>query len=124
MARCYANENFPLPVVQALRELGHDVLTVREAGTDNRGIDDEAVVAFAIAQQRIVITLNRRHFARLHREQPEHPGIIACTEDRDYGGLANRINAAIEQAGDLAGQLIRIYRPPNESDRLPVPKAP
>ena len=27
IARLYANENFPLPVVFALRELGHDVLT-------------------------------------------------------------------------------------------------
>lgn len=115
MARCYANENFPLPIVQALRELGHDVLTVREAGNDNRGIDDEAVVAFAIAQQRAIITLNRRHFARIHREHPQHAGIIACTEDRDYAGLAHRIHAAIEQADDFTGQLIRIYRPVTKS---------
>jgi hypothetical protein len=32
MARLYSNENFPLPVVQELRNFGHDVLTVREAG--------------------------------------------------------------------------------------------
>lgn len=32
MARLYANENFPLPVVTELRRLGHDVLTVRESG--------------------------------------------------------------------------------------------
>lgn len=30
MARLYANENFPLPVVEALRRLGHDVLTIQE----------------------------------------------------------------------------------------------
>ena len=28
MARLYANENFPLPVVGELRRLGHDVLTI------------------------------------------------------------------------------------------------
>ena len=33
MARLYANENFPLPVVEELRHLGHDVLTMQEAGT-------------------------------------------------------------------------------------------
>jgi hypothetical protein len=27
MAQFYSNENFPLPVVDKLRELGHDVLT-------------------------------------------------------------------------------------------------
>lgn len=32
MARLYANENFPLPVVEVLRRLGHDVLTAGEAG--------------------------------------------------------------------------------------------
>jgi hypothetical protein len=36
VARLYANENFPLRVVEALRQLGHDVLTVREAGHDNQ----------------------------------------------------------------------------------------
>lgn len=32
MARLYANENFPRQVAIILRELGHDVLTVQEAG--------------------------------------------------------------------------------------------
>jgi hypothetical protein len=32
MARLYSNENFPLPVVHRLRTLGHDVLTIQEAG--------------------------------------------------------------------------------------------
>lgn len=56
MARLYANENFPLAVVESLRLLGHDVLTVREAGTDNQRISDEAVLAFATAQQRAAVT--------------------------------------------------------------------
>ncbi len=32
MARIYANENFPLPVVEELRRLGHDVVTSLESG--------------------------------------------------------------------------------------------
>ena len=32
MARLYANENFPFPVVEELRKLGHDVLTIQETG--------------------------------------------------------------------------------------------
>lgn len=35
MARLYANENFPLPVVNELRRLGHDVLTTQD--TDRAG---------------------------------------------------------------------------------------
>ena len=31
MARLYADENFPFPAVEALRRLGHDVLTMTKA---------------------------------------------------------------------------------------------
>jgi len=31
MARLYADEDFPFPVVEKLRQLGHDVLTTPEA---------------------------------------------------------------------------------------------
>ena len=32
MARLYADENFPFPVVEELRRVGHNVLTLQEAG--------------------------------------------------------------------------------------------
>ena len=35
MARLYADEQFPRIVVKLLRELGHDILTVQEAGKAN-----------------------------------------------------------------------------------------
>lgn len=41
-ARLYADEGFPCQVSRLLRELGHDVLTVQEAGLDNQRIPDEA----------------------------------------------------------------------------------
>ena len=47
MARLYANENFPLPVVEALRQRGHDVLTIQETGGAGQAMADEAVLAFA-----------------------------------------------------------------------------
>ena len=33
MARLYADENFPLPIVELLRIFGHDVLTTEETKT-------------------------------------------------------------------------------------------
>jgi predicted nuclease of predicted toxin-antitoxin system len=56
-ARLYANENFPRRVIELLRQLGYDVLTVREAGLDNQRINDEAVLAFAIAERRALYQL-------------------------------------------------------------------
>ena len=36
MSRLLADENFPLPVVEELRRLGHDVLTVQEGVRGNQ----------------------------------------------------------------------------------------
>ncbi|MEP0886249.1 DUF5615 family PIN-like protein [Trichocoleus sp. ST-U3] len=47
MARLYADEQYPYPVVEFLRALGHDVLTVQEAGRANQGIPEPDVLAFA-----------------------------------------------------------------------------
>jgi predicted nuclease of predicted toxin-antitoxin system len=109
VARLYADEQFPRSVVELLRELGHDVLTVQEA--DCRADGDPAVLAFATAENRAVITLNRKDFFRLHRLDSEHGGIIACSDDRNRERLARNIHNAIENLDSLAGKEIRIYKP-------------
>jgi len=112
VARLYANENFPLPVVSELRRLGHDVLTMAEVGRAGQALPDEDVLLFAAAESRALLTLNRRHFVRLHGLNPGHAGIIACTFDRDFAGQAARIHAAISGAEQLTGQLLRVNRLP------------
>jgi hypothetical protein len=111
MARLYADENFPLPVVEELQRLGHDVLTIQETGMANQSLPDEAVLSFASTEQRMVLTFNRRHFVRLHDEQTEHAGIIACTVDPDFTGLARRIDEAIKAHTRDSRPLIRVDRP-------------
>ena len=54
--RILANENFPGPVVRALRELGHDVQWVKET---MRGAGDVEVLSRAQAEQRIRTTFDR-----------------------------------------------------------------
>ena len=112
MARLYADEDFPLPVVEELRRLGHDVRTVQEAGRAGQSIDDAAVLADATAERRAVLTHNHPDFSRLHRRGQPHAGIISCTQDPcDPAGLAQRVHAAIGQRSDLTKQFIRIVRP-------------
>ena len=106
MARLYADENFPKPVVVALRALGHDVLTTEDAGRSDQEIPDDEVLAFAIAERRGVLTLNRRHFIWLHRQRPSHAGIVVCTFDADFSAQAARIDEAIASRPSLAGELI------------------
>jgi hypothetical protein len=112
MARLYSDENFDHGVVAELVALGHDVLTAQAAGNAGQKIPDPDVLAFAIAQGRAVLTFNRRHFIRLHRQNSNHAGIIICTDDRDIAALAARIDDAIAACGPLAGQLVRVIRPP------------
>lgn len=111
MARLYSNENFPLLVVQELRRLGHDVLTVQEAGNADQAIPDSEVLSFACAEQRAVLTLNRRDFIHLHKSPPRHFGIIVCTYDADFIGQAQRIHAAIVLQPSLQNELLRVNRP-------------
>lgn len=112
MALLYSNENFPLPVVEALRRLGHDVMTTQESGSAGVALSDEAVLSFAAEQQRIVVTLNRRHFIRLHEQGTVHAGIIACTFDPDFAGQARRIHGALQSPKSMVRQLVRVNRPP------------
>jgi hypothetical protein len=110
MAVLYAHENLDAGAVIELRRLGHDVRTVQEAG--RRGRDDAAVLADATAEVRAVLTFNRRDFLRLHRQSAAHAGIIVCTTDPNVVALAARIDQRIRTAGPLAGQCLRINRPP------------
>jgi hypothetical protein len=111
MARFYSNENFPLPAVLELRRLGHDCVTVAESGNANIQMTDAEVLAYATANGRAVVTLNRRHFIALHARQPNHAGIVVCTVDPDFIALARRIHDVVGLfSAEIAGSLIRIER--------------
>ena len=110
MARFYANEYFPWPVIAELRQREHDVLTTGETGKAGRAIPDPEVLQFAIADQRTILTQNRRDFIRLHSVRPDHFGIVVCTHDPDVSALAERIHTVVSAESSLTGKLIRITR--------------
>jgi predicted nuclease of predicted toxin-antitoxin system len=105
----YADEDFPLGVVEELRRLGHDVLTAQEDG--RRNTPDPEILARAQALSRAVLTHNRRHFERLNREGVPHSGILSATQDpHNHVALAARIHDAL--AGRAPGRwCIRVNRP-------------
>jgi len=108
VARLFADENFPFPVVEALRRIGYDVATVADARKAGQSLTDRAVLELATADQRAVVTLNRRHFVRLHETEPSHAGIIVCSLDLDFDGQAARIDQAIANEQSIVGRLIRV----------------
>lgn len=97
MAALYADEDFPDPVAELLALLGHDVLTVQNDGRSRQGIDDPDVLQRAIVLNRCILTRNRDDFRILHRQDPNHTGIIIATRDDDVDALATRIDAKIAQ---------------------------
>ena len=113
-ARLYSDENFPLAGVEALRELGLDVLTIFEDGRGNRSLPDGDVLSRATDLGRAILNLNRRDFIKLHLQNEDHAGVVVCTRDADLKSQASRIASAIEAAqthGSLNRVLLRVNRP-------------
>jgi hypothetical protein len=108
--RFFADENFPQPAVERLRERGHDVLTVPESGYSGRAWPDEEVLRYAISTDRAVLTLNRRHFIRLHAQIPDHLGIVVCLYQPDFRTLADKIHEKTLESASLRGLLVRVHR--------------
>lgn len=100
--RLLINENIPLASVAALREAGHDVISITERSP---GISDEAVMALAHHEQRIVLTFDRDYGELVFRRQLPLPGgvlylrflPVSPLEPADY--LARLIESGIELEG-------------------------
>ena len=73
--RLLADENFPKPIVEALRAEGHDVLWAR---TDLAGTSDLALLDLAESDARIVLTLDKDFWQiGVQRRSPlEQSGVV------------------------------------------------
>jgi hypothetical protein len=111
VAEFYADENFRYPVVEAMRRLGHDVLTCQEAGRADQAINDEVVLDDAMNMERILLTQNRDDFKMLHKKGLPHKGIVVCTYDRDAESLARRISEAVAREKPGGRWLATVVRP-------------
>jgi tetraacyldisaccharide-1-P 4'-kinase len=111
MISLYANENFPMPVVLALRKLGIEVTTTSDVGKSDQAISDDDVLNFAIEHEMAVITLNRKDFIKLHRQNSNHFGIMVCTFNPNFEEQAEQIYEVIMRTDTLKNVLLRINRP-------------
>jgi predicted nuclease of predicted toxin-antitoxin system len=62
-------------LVKLLRNAGHDVLTVNEAGLS--ASEDWEILDRGKQQERLLLTRNCRDFESLHLADGNHPGILA-----------------------------------------------
>jgi predicted nuclease of predicted toxin-antitoxin system len=90
--RFLIDENLSPRIAQELRmKHGYDALHVNEVGL--QGAADGAVLSYAVAENRVLITNNGNDFRKLARRAPNHPGLGVI---RDAGGRALQIKFAID----------------------------
>lgn len=99
-------------VARLLREAGHDVRTVGEAGLGSH--HDPEVLALARQESRVALTRNVRDFEALHAANPTHPGILVEHQDRDptknmtEQEIVRAIGNIAASGWDIAGQFVAI----------------
>lgn len=105
--RIIANENVGGPVVETLRERGHDVVWVKET---MRGARDEEVLARAQSDQRLVVTLDKDFGELAFRiGLPAACGIVLFRLSGQTPETDNaRVVAALESRSDWAGHFATV----------------
>ncbi len=81
--RLHLNEHLSWHLAEQLRKYGFDVTSTIELRMLED--DDDTQLAFAVSQQRAIVSINHQHFAPLHEQYlaqgKEHWGIILSTEE-------------------------------------------
>ena len=95
--RFHLDENVSGAVAAALHRRGVDVSTSVETGL--LGADDSAHIAFALAQQRVLIT-HDDDFARIHADGIQHAGICYCPKDKHSIGNLIRLILLVGECFD------------------------
>jgi predicted nuclease of predicted toxin-antitoxin system len=100
--RLLANENFPRDAVDVLRANGHDVAWVR---TDAPGSSDDAVLARAQQEQRLLITFDK-DFGELvfAKGQAASQGVVLFRIGMPSPSIvATKVASVLDSRGDWAG---------------------
>jgi predicted nuclease of predicted toxin-antitoxin system len=101
--RILANENIPGDAVALLRQSGHDVAWIR---TDSPGASDNANLARAVAEQRLLLTFDK-DFGELvfHRGQEASCGIVLFRiSTSSSSAAAEMIVSILDSRDDWPGQ--------------------
>ncbi len=107
-------------LVTLLRKDGHDVLTAGAAGLT--GKRDVMVFAYAVREQRVILTHNCIDFRALHNAAPNHPGILCVYEyaedskNMTYSEVVRAIATIQKSEWNVAGDFVAVsnwnFEPP------------
>jgi predicted nuclease of predicted toxin-antitoxin system len=91
--KIFVDENIPLRTVQALREMGHDVLDIR--GTADEGMEDDAIWRMAQNEGRLLITTDKG-FVK-HRGERHYGILVICLRQPNRLKIHQRVMQAVAQ---------------------------
>lgn len=100
----YTDAHIPAAVTKALRSKGVDIVRVHEAGLADA--DDEAHLAFGLAQGRVLVTKDG-DFIGFHEDGRTHAGIAFFQQDVGVGYIIGQLLFlhAVMTAEDMRGRL-------------------
>ncbi|MBI5015722.1 MAG: DUF5615 family PIN-like protein [Deltaproteobacteria bacterium] len=101
--RILADENVPGPVIRALRDRGHDVLSVKEAAP---GADDRTVLRLAQEESRLLVTFDKDFGELAFRAGLPAPcGVVLFRLSGSHAVEDNaRVLAVLESRDEWAGR--------------------
>lgn len=94
--KIFVDENIPTITVQALRDLGHDVLDIR--GTPSEGMDDEVVWQRIQNEKRLIITTDKG-FSQ-NRNKPHQGILIVRLKQPNVNKIHERVMGVMSQFGE------------------------
>lgn len=102
--RYFADEHIAQAVVNGLQRRGVDVVTVADAGL--LGADDEDLLPFARAEQRLIVTQDR-DFLRIAAQTRDHFGIAYAPQGRSIGEMVRTLDllAQVSTAEEMRGRV-------------------
>ncbi len=101
-------------IADQLRQRGHDVIAVGEVHA-LQGLPDLAILSAARADERVVVTEDRRDYRRLAAAERsagrQHPGLIVTSNrrwprgnPRTFGRLVNALDALLTSGAPVEGE--------------------
>ena len=73
-----ADENLFEPIIDYLRKLGHDVLSIRD--TSHSGISDDEIYTLACKEKRVIMTMNKKFYQNIRERDVEGNLVIIIPE--------------------------------------------